>query len=88
MFVCGSWILYEENKKILSEKSNVYKFMERFDLIETKIDKDRTHLWRIFDTDEHNVEKLPEDSYLRKAYKNHLNSGGKMGISRGVYVIK
>ena len=87
VFVCHSWLLYSENKNILSPKSNTYKFMQRFELIDTKIDKEKCNLWRIFDTEEKNVDRLPENTPMQKAYLKHLKSGGKLGYSKGVYVL-
>jgi len=84
-FVCNSWLLYPENKKILSPASNTYKFIERFDIIRTSVDKNLNNLWRIFDTDERNPAKLPADTSMRRAFAEHLLSGGKMGTAYGVF---
>ena len=84
-FVCYSWLLYPENKKILSENSNVYRFMSKFDLIKSGISKNGDDLWRIFDTDERNCNRLPVNTSMRKAYVNHLKNGGKTGWGYGVF---
>ncbi len=84
-FVCFSWFLYPENERILSEKSNIYKFMKRFDLVKFGYDRDFENLWRLFDTDEKNFRKLPTDTSLRKAYVEHLKNGGKLGWGYGVF---
>lgn len=84
-FVCNSWLLYPENEKILSAGSNVYKFMKRFDIIKSSTDADFRHLWRLFDTDEKNPEKLPTDTSMRRAYVEHLKCGGKVGTGKGVF---
>ncbi len=86
-FVCFSWFLYPENERILSEKSNIYKFMKRFDLIKFGYDRDYENLWRLFDTDEKNYRKLPTDTALRRAYVEHLKNGGKLGWGYGVFFL-
>ena len=84
-FVCNSWLLYPENEKILSEKSNVYHFMKRFDVIRWEVDTERRHLWRLFDTDEKNPDRLPINTSMRRAYAEHLKNGGKVGTGKGVF---
>ena len=86
VFYCSSWLLYPENRSILSPKSNVYKFMERFDVFDHKITPDGNDLWRLFDTDEKNPDRLPTDTFMRRAYVQHLKNGGRTGTGRGVYL--
>ncbi len=86
-FVCYSWFLYPENHHLLSEKSNIYKFMKRFDLIKFGYDRDFENLWRLFDTDEKNFRKLPTDTSMRRAYVEHLKNGGKLGWGYGVFFL-
>lgn len=87
-FVCHSWLLYPENKNILSPHTNTYKFMERFDIIESEDDKDGNDLWRLFDTDERNPDRLPATSSMRNAYISHLKNGGRVGSGYGVFFAK
>lgn len=84
-FVCYSWLLYPEHEEMLSKESNVYRFMRRFDLLKWKVDKGRGDLWRLFDTDEKDPDKLPTDTSMRRAYVRHLKNGGKVGSARGVF---
>ena len=86
-FVCHSWLLYPEHKTILSHKSNVYRFMKRFDIIKSGISHSKGDLWRLFDTDEKDPEKLPADTTMRRAYVNHLKNGGKVGWGFGVFIL-
>ena len=88
VFYCSSWLLYPEQKHFLSQKSNVYKFMNRFDVIESRITPDNNNLWRLFDTDEKNPDRLPGDSFLRRAYIEHLKKGGRTGSGRGLFIWK
>ena len=86
-FYCNSWILYPENKNILHEKSNTYRFMSRFEIINEYADKNFDNLWRIFDTMERHPDKLPEKTLIQKAYKAHLKNGGKMGSGEGLFFV-
>ncbi len=85
VFVCKSWLLYPENKKLISEEKNIYKFMSRFDIIRFGINKNGEDLWRLFDTDERNPERLPQDTSVRRAYVEHMKKGGKTGWGYGVF---
>ena len=87
-FVCSSWLLFPEQEKILHEKSNIRKFMSDFDIIESKYydDNNCSAFWRIFDkpyTD--NFDEIPEDTFLKRAYKEYLKNGGKLGYGFGVF---
>ena len=88
VFRCNSWLLYPENQSILSPKSNVYKFMKRFDVFESKTDPDGKDLWRLFDTDEKNPDRVPTDSFMRRAYVQHLKNGGRTGSGKGVFLFQ
>ncbi|MBR5188381.1 MAG: hypothetical protein IKW18_07910, partial [Clostridia bacterium] len=46
VFVCHSWLLYPEHKTMLSPDSNIYKFMSRFDIVESGINRSGGDLWR------------------------------------------
>ena len=86
-FICHSWMLYSGNKDILPEDTNVRKFMSRFDLFDHADDPNLEDLWRIFDTDEKDPNKLPTDSRMRKAYVDHLKNGGQIGWGHGVFFL-
>ena len=86
VFVCHSWLLYPEHEKILSPNSNVYKFMKRFMIAGHGVRMDMGELWRLFDTDEKNVQRLPADSSMRRAYIEHLRNGGFMGWGQGMFI--
>ena len=82
--VCSSWLLYPMHEQILPKHTNTYKFFKSFDIFSSKTDRGRSDLWRIFDTMEKRIDKLPADSSLRRAYIEHLKNGGKTGSGRGV----
>lgn len=84
VFMCSSWLLYPAHLEFLSPKSNVYRFMSEFDIIDSGYCRDDQNLWRLFDTDEKNPDRLPADSFLRKAYVDHLKKGGRTGWGAGI----
>lgn len=82
-FVCHSWLLYPENLEILPKHTNTYRFASEYDIIEWKAN-DGEDLWRLFDTDEKDPNKLPTNTSLRRNYVEHLKKGGKLGWGCGV----
>ncbi|MBE6610730.1 MAG: hypothetical protein E7634_08685 [Ruminococcaceae bacterium] len=85
--VCSSWLLNPKHEEFLPKHTNTYKFFKSFDVFSSGIDKDKNNLWRLFDTMEKDVNKLPTNGSLRKAYVDHLKNGGKMGTGRGVLFV-
>lgn len=87
-FMCSSWLLYPDNDKILSERSNIVSFLNDFRIVERKDFDDRGHdLWRIFGADgEKPYEELPRDTSLRRAYAEWLCAGNKIGSGKGLFV--
>jgi len=86
-FVCHSWLLYPAHEQMLSESSNIRKFMKRFDIVDSKDHEDKhPDLWRLFDRNyTGNPDDLPYDSSLRRAYVDRLKAGGKTGWGYGVF---
>ncbi len=84
-FVCRSWMLYPENKNILPRHTNTYRFFSEYDIVSSGIFKDNEDLWRLFDTKERHIDRLPADSSMRRAYVEHLKQGGKTGWGYGVF---
>lgn len=82
-FVCDSWLLYPENKNILPPHSNTYRFMSEYDIIGWEVNNGED-LWRLFDTEEKNPDRLPANSSMRRCYIDHLKSGGRVGCGFGV----
>jgi hypothetical protein len=87
VFACGSWMLYPKNEEIFSPSSNLYHFFKRFEIVKSADHKEGyPDLWRLFDTDEQDPDKLPTNTSLRRAYVEYLKRGGKTGGALGVFV--
>lgn len=82
-FVCHSWLLYPRMTEFVSEKSNVRRFMEEFEILSWD-DSDGESLWCLFDTAERNPDRLPTDTSLRRAFVDRLKSGGRVGWGYGI----
>lgn len=82
-FVCYSWLLYPENKDILPRDTNTYRFMSEYDIIGWEVNNG-DDLWRLFDTEEKNPDRLPADTSMRRCYIKHLKNGGRVGCGFGV----
>ncbi len=82
--VCSSWLLYPPMYEVYPENSNLRRFFELFDIIESKETDLYHNLWRIFNVKEAPIEELPENSSLQRRLKQYLLAGGDMGSGYGV----
>lgn len=82
-FECNSWLLYPENKEIFPASTNTVRFMSEYDIISWGINEGQD-LWRLFDTEEKDPEKLPTNGSLRRCYAEHLKKGGRVGWGYGI----
>ncbi len=89
VFVCQSWLLYRDNLEILSPDSNLYSFITRFDILSSKEKEAYEDAWRLFDREyTGDVDQLPQDTSLRRAYADWIRRGKKFGEGYGVYLYR
>lgn len=87
-FVCDSWLLFPQNKEVLSPDSNLYSFISGYDILRVDEYDDYSEVWRLFDVNyEGDVEKLPQDTSLRRAYAEWIREGKKIGGAYGVHIL-
>ena len=86
VFICDSWLLYPGNFEILPEYTNTYRFMSEYDIVDSNVNYGES-LWRLFDTDEKNPDRLPQNGTLRRCYVEHLKKGGRVGWGLGVKIL-
>lgn len=83
-YICDSWLLSPALKPMLSERSNILSFQERFTIVQEKR-SDREFIEWLFqvpeDTDYHN---LPEETGLQRKVKELLLRGGTVGTACGI----
>ncbi len=81
---CGSWLLYPDFEEVFSVSPNVMAFRNDFTIFDVSTQDTFTDSWRVFGTDETDIEKLPERTSMQrnfKAYmKNHTSFGNGYGI--------
>lgn len=87
VFICYSWLLYPANKEMLSKNSNTYRFLSEYEVISWRTNHGED-LWRLFDTDEKNPDRLPADTSMRRCYIEHLKNGGRVGSGFGVKICR
>lgn len=87
VFVCDSWLLYPRNKEVLSPWSNLYQFISDFDIVKQGEYDDYSEVWRLFDIKyQGDVELLPQNTSLRRAYAEWIRKGEKTGWGYGIYL--
>ena len=84
-FICNSWLLFPENKQILPQSTNTYRFLSEYDIVSWKYNTGED-LWRLFDTEEKNPERLPANTTFRRCYVEHLKKGGRVGTGIGIKI--
>lgn len=83
-FVCESWLLFPPHREMLGDESRIVKFMSEYDIFRTADGDD--DLWRIFDRmDVSDLELLPENTGMQRAYKAWLRGGKRAGIGEGIF---
>ncbi len=82
-YVCHSWLLSPELKKLLPEDSNIAAFQHRFAISQVEPDSREFMGWLFRCPEDTPVELLPEDTSLQKKAKQLLLSGGNIGEAGG-----
>ena len=86
LFTCSSWLLDPWHLTVLKPESNLAAFIGDFEIVETKQYADYGELWRLFDCRYNgNVDDLPQDSSLRRAYADRVRRGEPTGSGRGFF---
>jgi hypothetical protein len=86
VFTCSSWLLYPWNLEILSPTSNLRAFIKDYEIVRSGDYEDYSSLWRLFDCNyTGNVDDLPQDSSLRRAYAARVGRGEPVGYGVGVF---
>ncbi len=89
-FVCHSWLLYKATLEVFPKHTNTYRFIHEFDVTWETHDKEGEYndAWRLFDMDYTGViDDYPENTSMRRAYKEYLKNGGKTGEGFGIILV-
>lgn len=87
--VCGclSWLLYPEYKDVFGKGSNTYDFTEEFDIVRSVDTDSFIDTWRVFGRDHKKpASEYPEDTRMRRGFKEYILSGAKTGYSYGYLI--
>ena len=57
--------------------------MSEYEIVKWKYDNGES-LWRLFDTEDKNPERLSAEGSFRRSYRDHLLKGGRVGWGLGV----
>lgn len=87
IFVCHSWLLFPRNREVLSPTSNLYSFIADYNIFDQGEYEDYSQVWRLFDVEYRgDVDALPKNTSLRRAYADWIRKGEKIGWGHGMYV--
>ena len=85
---CDSWLLYPPYKDVFGENSNTGKFIKYFTVIENHKTEKFEDAWRVFNMDfDGDVNKLPNDTSMRRAFIEYINQGGGFGCGYGLALL-
>lgn len=86
--VCGSWLLYPDNDKILPKNSNTVDFLYDFEPLNVTEKYDFGDSWRVFGVQYDNkpASDLPRDTTMRKCFAEWLEKGNKTGSAYSLLI--
>ena len=88
-FVCNSWLLFPRHLEMLSERSNIRRFISDYEIISSGEYASYGEVWRLFDVMYNgNADDLPADTSLRRAYVDLIRRGERTGWGRGIFIPK
>jgi len=84
--VCESWLIYPNNSEFFPKDSNLYDFMNDFDILYGYENENAfPDSWRIFNMDfEGDTSVLPKETRLQANIAKYLDSGKKIGNGYGI----
>ncbi len=86
-FVTRTWLLFPRNKEFLKPTSNLYAFIEDFDIFDVIEYSDYAETWRLFGKPFTRWEDMPQDTSLQRAYIELIKRGEKTGKGHGVFFL-
>ena len=86
LFKCHSWLLFPRNLDYLSSDSNIRYFYSLYNIIDTQYFSSYSETWRLFDCEYIILDKLPNDTSLRRGYIDLIKNNEKIGYSFGYFI--
>lgn len=84
--VCDSWLLYPPLREVFPEGSNLRKFHDMFDVVESREEKENPDAWRVFSTAGSDIRSFPQNTSLQKRLYEYLKAGKAMGEGYGFLI--
>lgn len=85
--ICDTWLLYEENRQIFPASLNTVRFMDDWDIIESREDSEFSDAWRLFGVPyTGDTKKLPQKTAMQKSMVKWLERGGSAGVGFGILI--
>lgn len=86
LFTCYSWLIYPPHYPVFPEGSNLQKFYDLFDVVESCESGDFEDFWRVFNMEysPENLDKAPTDTRLRRNLLDYIKEGNRMGCGFGI----
>lgn len=86
---CDSWLLYPPMYKRLTEKSNIRKFAELFDVFETRESPENRNFWRVFyrDYSPEVLDEIEPKTSLERAVIELIRDGNTVGVGHGAVIV-
>ena len=84
IFICNSWLLYPWNRTVYKNGSNLAQFYDDFTIVSSGEYNNYDELWRLFDCKINDLNNLPNDTSLRRAFINRMINQEPIGHGTGV----
>lgn len=89
VFVCYSWLLSPNLKKILPEESNIIKFQEKYTFFLSNLNEKYPQIIeRVFVTKSENAEDWDENTSLQRKLKEEWKKGMRFPMTKGYFIKK
>lgn len=99
--ICHSWLFYSGNKNFVDEKSNIARFVERFETVGQCDAPAQTFRWlfsyiksdvtliaqKVKSGNYCDLSQLPQDTAMQKRAVEYLKNGGKFGDGKAIALI-
>lgn len=86
---CASWLLYPGYKEVFPEGSNLYDFIEDFDMVKEDKAQENTfpNAWQVFGMEYNGDTSIfPTDTTLQRNFIKFLNEGKCAGFGTGIII--
>ncbi len=87
VFACRSWLLFQKHREILKSGSNLYQFIDDYQVVVEGEYPDYKETWRLFYTEDlSDTNALPRDTSLQRAYIEMMQKGERTGWAYGAFL--